>query len=270
MINNDISISTTMFGHEHSRNGRDLIECLKMIKASGFTMAEISHKQVNIKQREAQIRATGVKILAIHGSLGGNAVSLNETERRAAVEAEILRLEDTAPFAPCPYVVHYLDRFNDPAYGQQFRKSIEELYERSSQLGFNLVIETAPYKPKINERYPDSKEISDFVRSFAKPDLNIIIDVNHSNLHEDLVQVCQNCHGIINHVHISDNHGAWEDHLPPGEGTINFPELFSALRANGYTRPWNLELHPEPGGVTVEWLKSVKQQFDALCTSASL
>jgi hypothetical protein len=86
MKNNDISISTTMFGHEHSSNGRDLIECLKMIKASGFTMAEISHKQVDIKQREAQIRATGVKILAIHGSLGGNAVSLNETERRAAVE----------------------------------------------------------------------------------------------------------------------------------------------------------------------------------------
>ncbi|MCF6175501.1 MAG: sugar phosphate isomerase/epimerase [Victivallaceae bacterium] len=263
MNSSDISISTTMFGHEHD-GGLDLIECLEMIKASGFTMAEISHKQRNIKQRETQIRATEVKILAIHGSLGGNAGNLDETERKAAVEAEFLRLEDTAPFAPCPYVVHYLDRFNNPEHGRMFRKSIEELYVRSSQLGFNMAIETAPYKPQINERYPDSKEIADFVRSFAKPDLNMTIDINHSNLHESLVKVCENCCGIIAHVHMSDNHGAWEDHLPPGEGTINFPEVFVALRTNGYTGPWNLELHPEHGGVTLEWLKQVKQKFDAI------
>ena len=263
MNNPDISISTTIFGYEHD-GGLDLIKCLEMIKASGFTMAELSYKQTNIKARAAQIRATGVKILAIHGSLGMNAVSLDETERRAAVEAEYLRLEDTAPFAPCPYVVHYLDRFNDPAHGQQFHKSIEELYERSTQLGFNLAVETAPYKPKINERYPDSKEIADFVRSFAKPDLNIIIDINHSNLHENLVKVCENCRGIIAHVHMSDNHGAWEDHLPPGEGNIDFPEVFVALRANGYTGPWNLELHPKDGEITLPWLKQLKQKFCAL------
>jgi sugar phosphate isomerase/epimerase len=263
MNSNDISISTTMFGHEHD-GGLNLIKALEMIKASGFSMAEISHKQTNIKAREAQIRATGVKILAIHGSLGGNASSLDETERKATVEAEFLRLEDTAPFAPCPYVVHYLDRFNNPEHGRMFRKSIEELYVRSSQLGFNMAIETAPYKPKINERYPDSKEIADFVRSFTKPDLNMTIDINHSNLHESLVKVCENCHDIIVHVHMSDNHGAWEDHLPPGEGIINFPETCTALRANGYTGPWNLELHPEHGGVTLEWLKQVKQKFDSI------
>ena len=263
MNKNDISISTTMFGREHE-GGLDLIKCLEVIKAAGFAMAEISHKQTNIKNRESLIRATGVEISAIHGSLGNGAVSLDEKKRRAAVEAEFLRMEDTASFAPCPYVVHYLDRFNDPARGEQFRKSIAELYERSSQLGFNLAVETAPYKPKVNERYPDSKEISDFVRSFAKSDLNMTIDVNHSNLHEDLVTVCKNCNGVIAHVHLSDNHGAWEDHLPPGEGVINYPEVLQALRANGYAGPWNLELHPEPGGATIEWLKNVKRKFDLI------
>lgn len=263
MNSDSISISTTMFGPEHD-GGLNLIEGLKMIKTAGFTMAEISRKQANIKEREDQIRGIGVDILAIHGRLGDEAMSFDETTRRAAVELEILRLEDTAGFAPCPYVVHYIDRHNDPARGQQFRKSIAELYERSSQLGFDLAVETAPYKPKVNERYPDSREIADFVRSFAKPDLNMTIDVNHSNLHEDLVKVCENCTGIIAHVHLSDNHGEWEDHLPPGEGIINYPEVLQALRTNGYTRPWNLELHPEPGGVTIEWLKNVKKEFDII------
>lgn len=257
MNNNEVSISTTILGYELD-GGINLIKGLEMIKAAGFSMVELNTRQSNIREREAQIRATGLQVLAIHGSLGPGAISLDENIRRVALETEFLRLDDTAVFAPCPYVIHYYDRYNDSKYGQQFRKSIEDLYARSSPLGFNLAIETVPYKPMHNERHPDSKEISDFVRSFAKPDINMTIDVNHSNLNENLMQVCENCRDIIAHVHISDNRGEWDDHLSPGEGVINFPELFTALRANGYKGPWNLEVRSALEDLSIEWLAELR------------
>jgi len=173
---------------------------------------------------------------------------LDEDERRLAVAEEVSWMETTAELGSCPYVVHYLPRFHDPRRRESFQRSIEDLQKRALALGLVLAIETAPYKPQHNERYPDSREIADFVRAFNCPSVQMTIDVNHSNLHEDLETVCDNCHGLIANVHISDNHGSWEDHLPPGEGIIDFAKTFQALRRNGYTGPCNLEckLHQEP------------------------
>ena len=238
-----ISISTTVFGKEDIPGNKDLISALDIIQKSGFEMIEISRHQKNILDRESQIRASGLKVWSIHGLLGSHAASDSPAERQATLDQEFRRLDDTACFAPCPYVVHYTNRVNDPQAAKNYHNTIERLYERSSQLGFNLAVETAPYKPQINERYPDSKEISDFVRSFGMKDLNMTIDINHSNIHEDIIDVCNNCNAIIANVHISDNHGEWEDHLPPGEGIIDFPAVNAALIKNGYTGPFNLEFH---------------------------
>ena len=91
-----------------------------------------------------------------------------ETIRNDSVEKAYRRAAETAEFAPCPLVEHYLDRFNNPARGALFRRSIEQLYGKVSKLGFILCIETAPYKPLVNERYPDSTGIAAFVRSLRK------------------------------------------------------------------------------------------------------
>jgi sugar phosphate isomerase/epimerase len=261
-----LSISTTVFGAEHIAGNTDLIAALDIIKQSGFDIIEISRHQKNILARESQIRASGLKVWSIHGLLGYDAASDSATKRQATLDIEYSRMDDTACFAPCPYVVHYTNRVNNPQASKNYRKTIEKLYERSSQLGFDLAIETAPYKPQIDERYPDSKEISDFVRSFAMKDLNMTIDINHSNIHEDLIDVCNNCNGIISNVHISDNQGEWEDHLPPGEGIIDFSNIYIALRGNGYIGPFNLEFHL-PNSPTVEKLRKIRLNVENMLSS---
>ncbi len=258
-----LSISTTVFGPENIAEGNNLIASLDIIKQSGFDIIEISRHQKNILARESQIRASGLKVWSIHGLLGYDAASDSAAKRQAALDQEFRRMDDTACFAPCPYVVHYSNRVNDPQAAINYRDTIEKLYVYSSKLGFDLAVETAPYKPQIDERYPDSKEISDFVRSFGMKDLNMTIDINHSNIHEKLIDVCNNCNGIIANVHISDNHGEWEDHLPPGEGIIDFPEVHDALRANGYTGPFNLEFHL-PDAPTVDALRKIRLRVEKI------
>lgn len=190
-------------------------------------------------------------------------MSSDNALRQQAVENELRRMEDAAPYAPCPYVIHYLDRVLDPRPGRQFRKSVEQLHEKARELGFVLTLETAPYKPQVNERYPDSAEIADFVRSFASPNLLVTVDINHSNLKEDLLQVAINCRGLIGNVHISDNMGKNEDHLPPGEGTINIRGALLALIKCGYAGPCNVECHhPHP---TIPVLKQIKSKIEQIC-----
>ena len=255
------SLSTSVFGPEKQPD--DLLRFLETTRRAGYEYVELSRKQFDLAPRADAIRSTGVAVWSVHGCLGGDAFSCDESLRKAAVEREIRRIEDAAAFGCVPVVEHYLYRQLDPVCGKNFRRSIEELYAASHAAGVILTIETVPYKPQINERYADSAEVAAFVRSFGAEDLRVTIDINHSNLHEDLLGVCANCRGLIANVHMSDNHGEWEDHLPPGEGIIDFPAVFAALRENGYAGPANLEMHAT-APVTAEWLEKSRRYVESI------
>jgi len=47
----------------------------------------------------------------------------------------------------------------------------------------------------------------------------------------------------IAECHIHDNHGHADEHLPPGEGEINFDLLFGLLKQYAPTAVWTLEAH---------------------------
>ena len=215
-------------------------EVLGRIAEAGYEQIEVSRRHKDFVQAAQAAERSGLKVWSVHGNLGGDAVSSDESVRKQAVEQERVRLEEAAGFAPCPYVVHYLDRFHDPAAGRAFRKSIEELHRAAEPLGIAIAIETVPDKV-ANERFPDSAETTGFVRSFNSPFMGMCLDVNHANLGEDLFAVIKNCNGIIADIHVSDNHGVTEDHLLPGEGSIDLPGAMRAIHEAGYAGPLNLE-----------------------------
>lgn len=233
--------STTCFGPETGPD--ELLHWLELLRATGVELVEISRKHHQLAKRAERIRELDIRVWSVHGTLPTGAITGTEEELRRAVAAEVERMEDCAAFAPCPYVIHYLNRFNDPVYGERFRTAIELLIRANESLGFTLAIETAPYKPQTDERYPDSAEIAAFVRSFANEKVRMTIDLNHSNLNEDIFAVCRNCRGLIANIHVSDNHGEREEHLVPGSGVIPLKAVMRELRDCGYTGPCNLELH---------------------------
>ena len=264
----DISISTTIFQtSEKKLCGFD--EGLAMCAQAGFKLLELSRKHGGLAEKRSLIDSLGMSVWSVHGTLGGGAVSADEALRKKTVEDECARMEDAAVYAPCPYVVHYLDRVNDPNVGMRFRESIEALRVKAEETGLLLAVETAPYKPKINERYPDSREIAGFVRWFDSPHVQLCIDLNHSNLNEDLIEVCENCSGLIANIHVSDNHGVWEDHLPPGEGIIDFSRVFRALSENGYAGPCNIECHV-PDSLSLDLLSVIYHKAESFANGVDM
>lgn len=213
---------------------------LETIAAAGFKYIQISNdpEWVSLVGRVA---ALGLKVGQVHGSLSGSACCLDEQERTQAVADEAKQMKAVAAYAPCPYVIHYLARYNDPKRREAFRRSVTEMLSLATTLQFTIAVETVPYKPDKDERYADSGEVAEFVRSFQSDNMRACIDLNHANINEDLVQAIRNFTGIIACVHISDNHGRKEEHLLPGEGIIDFPPAFKALREAGFVGPLNLE-----------------------------
>jgi len=108
----------------------------------------------------AAAKASQVKIVAVHGVLDGRSCSAEEAVRNQAAEDAFRYLATFAEFAPCPIVEHYWDRFNDPEKGKCFRDTVGKLLEKTERSGFVFCMENAPYKPEVNERYPEIAEIA--------------------------------------------------------------------------------------------------------------
>lgn len=216
-------------------------ESLEAIAGAGFKYIQIPNTPEWIAL-SSNVARLGLAIRQVHGSLSAAACSLDGEERKRAVDGEVERMRAAAVYAPCPYVIHYLPRYNDERRREAYRRSVEELLPVAAGLGFSLAVETVPYKPGTNERYAGSAEVAEFVRSFKSEGMRACIDLNHANIREDLVQVAENFKGIIACIHASDNHGEKEEHLLPGEGVIDFPRAFKAIREAGFSGPLNLEV----------------------------
>ena len=259
-----VSTSTSIMKGEDGK-GLPLEEALDGIAAAGFEQIELSRRHKDLDDVVPKVSRSGLRVWSVHGTLGGQAISSSETERRQAVEQACRHLDIAAAFAPCPYVIHYLNRVHDPAAGVAFRKSVAELHEVAAPLGITLAVETAPDKVS-NERFPDSVELTAFVRSFDSPLVGVCLDVNHANLGEDLGAVIEHCRGLIANIHVSDNHGVTEDHLLPGEGSIDLPAAMLAIHQAGYAGPLNLECR-YPGTPPKEVLVGMRRWAEAVLKS---
>lgn len=219
------------------------VKALDLAMETGFAGFEISmYPGMDTTGIRQAFRDTRAPVIAVHGIMGGDSCSATPEVRENAARTAGEYLERFAEFAGVPAVEHYWNRFNAPEKALYFHETSAMLLEKMEKNGFIFCMENAPYKPEVNERYPDVDEVAAFARSFGENRMFITLDLNHVNLHEDPFEVIRKHTGSIRHVHISDNHGMREEHLPPGQGTIPLAECFRTLRREGFTGPCNLEM----------------------------
>jgi len=66
------------------------------------------------------------------------------------------------------------------------------------------------------------------------PSMDYVLDIGHSNLLGETQGFIDEFGDRIKHVHVSDNEGDTDSHLPIGEGTIDWAESIRALKNMGY------------------------------------
>lgn len=154
--------------------------------------------------------------------------NLNRSCFEALRQAHCLRAEKA--------VVHF--HTATPMGRDEKMETLRTLHKRAEAQGMRLCLENTE---------ESVVQLGDLFR--AMPWLTFCLDVGHANLFSnDPVDFIESFRDRLAHVHIHDNRGGDSEgddlHLPPGEGTIDFPRVLEALKSIGYSGAITLELAP--------------------------
>jgi sugar phosphate isomerase/epimerase len=87
------------------------------------------------------------------------------------------------------------------------------------------------------------------IESLSSPNFRVCLDAGHQEIFSEVTmeEWFREIGGYVAEVHIHDNRGRIDDHLPVGDGTIDFGQFFRLLKQ--YTRDpiYTIEPHGEEG-----------------------
>jgi sugar phosphate isomerase/epimerase len=244
-----LSFSTTIF--KPSGEGRAPFvlhaEGLRLIKEAGFTNIELHQNlpKPDWRENQALIKELGLKVLTVHGKMPRTIIDATDPEILDSAMGGLHKImKEAALFAPCVFVVDWFGRTHDEAPMQRWYAAVEQMVSWAEELDLMLALETMPFhSSRPDERYMSSIDLADYVSSLSSDHVGICVDLNHSNIKEDLENVIEVCAPYLINVHVSDNLGVGDAHLPMGEGVIDFDAVFKSLQANGYSGPLSMEIH---------------------------
>jgi sugar phosphate isomerase/epimerase len=86
------------------------------------------------------------------------------------------------------------------------------------------------------------------IREIGSNNIRLLIDIGHLNVtKEDTVNSIMKMKDKLVHVHIHDNDSTEDQHLPLGEGNINFKPIIEALRSASYAGYISAEIKQDEG-----------------------
>ncbi len=170
--------------------------------------------------------------------------SANEKIRKDSVQYIVSAMENALKIgAPsvslCPNMCLF-DHDRKHAW-HQLLKSYAEISEYNQDKKLNLLIEPA-HKYESN-LICTVEECLRMIEQLKSDQFGVLIDTGHCQINgEDLKTVLRLCQGLPLHIHLDDNHGNFDDHLVPGEGSIDFLSFADGLREINYQGYLSVEL----------------------------
>ncbi|MDE1798078.1 MAG: sugar phosphate isomerase/epimerase [Candidatus Micrarchaeota archaeon] len=115
--------------------------------------------------------------------------------------------------------------------------SLKALHKDAKNLGLDLLVENLDSK---------SLSIEEFKQVFSEVDMGMTLDIGHTNTArgEGFENYWKAFHSRVRHVHLHDNFGANDDHLPLGAGKMDVEKVVGLLKEK-YDGTITLEVHSE-------------------------
>lgn len=180
---------------------------------------------------------------------------LSDAIRRASVDEVIISLETAVDLGAEKIVVHpgYIDglavHVQDYALSLAM-ESLEAIYNRSVDLGIPLCVENM--FPRVGP-YVEPDDFDCIFQAF--PDLKLVLDTGHANIGDPsgrrVLAFITRFADRLEHLHVSDNSGQMDEHLPLGRGCFDFESLALALRQVKYDKTVTMEIFGEDRSMLV-------------------
>jgi sugar phosphate isomerase/epimerase len=261
---------------------------LREVGAAGFPAVELfatrTHFDYHSDSSVADLQqwladAGGLGLTSVHApvseSFGAgrfgpplNLASPDADHREHALEeaTRALHVARRLPFVTL--VVHIgMERSGQPAVAGEnsregARRSVSALAESAAPLGVGIAVELIGNE--LSGPEPLVHFVEDVVDAGAA---SICLDLGHAHVGGDVVDAIETVSEHIAIVHAHDNRGRRDEHLPPFDGTIDWPSAMTALQKVGYDGPVVIEALPQ--GSTRETLarmSAARRRLEKLLT----
>lgn len=146
---------------------------------------------------------------------------------------------------------------------QNFTDAMKELTQFAATRKVSLMLENAP---------PENRAPLECVECFSHvmksvPALSFHLDVGHAFIENHMKGVRDYIDAFgdrMAHVHIHDNHGEHDEHLPLGEGKIDFRKVVRFLKEANYNRTITFEVFSSNADAARS-MRSFSKQWNKVC-----
>ncbi len=245
-------------------------EILAQISASGFQGLEIfatrSHfdyaTQTEVRNMAMALADNRLKLLSLHAPTsrdidinreGSSPLSITEVERVRRIEAmdELKRVLDVAQDLPYSRMVLHMGGSRetaDPRKRDAAFSSLEHLSLHAHHAGVTICVENT------TSEMGSPAYLKSFVDETRLTAVRFNFDIGHAHLAEGpeaerIASSFEPLRELAVSAHIHDNHGEKDEHLPPYDGSIDWPAAIALLKTvpEGTKLPLTLELKEKSG-----------------------
>lgn len=166
---------------------------------------------------------------------GGSPLSVTEVERVRRIEAmdELKRVIDVAEILPFSRMILHMGGSRETADARKRDaafSSLEHLTLHARHAGVTICVENT------NTEMGEPAYLRSFIDETRLTGLRINFDIGHAHLAdgpepERITKSFEPLRALIASVHIHDNHGEKDEHLPPYDGSIDWPAALKLLRS---------------------------------------
>ena len=229
---------------------------LEFIENIGIEYAELLHQYPNEKIDLYVLNSFDLKYTIHAPFIDVNIASLSTKSRNISIEQIKDSIDLANEIAASVVVVHpgllpfILKEMPEKIYPIA-NKSIKELGEYSQDLGVNTTIENMPnFESMI---YQDMTKLNEILVEF---DMGMTLDIGHA--HHSKIPENEMYFDSIKHIHIHDNMGDDDTHLPLGEGNIQFKHIINTFQEKNYDGIYMIEVNNKDSiKKSLEYLKKI-------------
>jgi sugar phosphate isomerase/epimerase len=235
---------------------RSIFDILAPVRDAGFHEIEVCssprhldyHNVDEVRRAGERMRELGLQPVSFHAPFAEriDITSFNKPVRDAAVQ-ELIRACEAAALLGCGQVVLHPgpEREGRPPEAEFIQhmhlaaESLNLVAARCCDLGIQLLLENM----LAHLLFGHVRDMMYLLGEISTCNVGTCLDTGHAHLAREMSLVIQKLSGHLKLVHINDNRGDWDAHLPPGEGTIDWPWVIQELRHNHFHGALVLELH---------------------------
>ena len=220
-----------------------ILEALPHVRDGGFPLVEVCsfpkhldcHNLNDVEAAASAMTRMGIEPVSLHAPFADHIdISSGDSSARSKSVSELIVACEAAAALNARYIVLHPgpEKEGRPLSSDWYERahfaadSLNQVVDRCLELGVYLLLENM--LPHL--MFGHISDMLFLLGAINSTNVGTCLDTGHAFLSGDLHTVVHKLSGHLKMLHANDNRGNGDDHLPPGEGDINWLPLVQQLR----------------------------------------